>query len=87
MGQDGTMPAWFNNYLLFTLELQRHFGPHDPVTDAMTALENLRFRDSSRAIRYMVDFNKHARRTGWNEQALARQYYRGLPDRLKDEIS
>jgi hypothetical protein len=28
-----------------------------------------------------------AHRTGWNDTALARQYYKGLPDRLKDELS
>ena len=35
----------------------------------------------------MIDFNRHARKTGWNEQALFRQFYKGLPDRLKDEIA
>ena len=53
----------------------------------MTSLENLRYRDSGKATCYTIDFNRHARKTGWNEQALSRQYYKGLPDRLKDEIA
>jgi hypothetical protein len=53
----------------------------------MNSLENLRYRDSGKATRYTIDFNRHARKTGWNEQALLRQFYKGLPDRLKDEIA
>jgi len=53
----------------------------------MTSLENLRYRDSGKATRNTINFNQHARKTGWNEQALSRQYYKGLPDRLKDKIA
>jgi hypothetical protein len=81
------VPAWFRSFKSFTNELKRLFGPRDPVTDAMTALENLRYKDSTKATRYSVDFNRHARRSGWNDQALTRQYYKGLPDRIKDEIA
>ena len=35
----------------------------------------------------MLDFNCHSRRTGWNKSALSRHFYKGLPDRLKDEIA
>ena len=83
----GVLPTWFNNFLEFLQELQKHFGPRDPVTDAMTALEGLKYKDSTKAVRYTVDFNRYARKSGWNDQALARQYYKGLPDRLKDEIA
>jgi hypothetical protein len=83
----GIFPSWFSSYALFVAEIRTNFGPRDPVTDAMNALENLRYKDSSKAIRYNVEFTRHARLTGWNEQALARQYYKGLPDRLKDEIA
>jgi hypothetical protein len=47
----------------------------------------LRYKDSTKAARYTIDFNRHAHRTGWNDTALARQYYKGLPDHLKDEIA
>jgi len=84
---DEDVPEWFFHYSEFLTELKRLFGPRDPITDAMNILETLRYKDSTKATRYAIDFNRHGRRTGWNEQALARQYYKGLPDRLKDEIA
>jgi hypothetical protein len=57
------------------------------VADATNALEVLKYKDSTKAARYTIDFNRHSHRTGWNDVALSRQYYKGLPDRLKDEIA
>lgn len=87
MTNTGEFPKWFTSYTRFLSELQRLFGPRDPVNDAMIALEALRYKDSTKVTRYTLDFNRHSRRTGWNEAALSRIYYKGLPDRLKDEIS
>jgi len=53
----------------------------------MKVLEQLFYNDVTKITRYTIDFNRHARRTGWNDQALAHQYYKGLPDRLKDELA
>jgi len=75
--EGGKLPEWFDDYAVFTQELKRLFGPRDPITDAMNSLETLRYRDSGKATRYTIDFNRHARKTGWNEQALLRQYYKG----------
>ena len=83
----GPTPAWFTSVATFTEDLYRLFGPRDPITDATIALENLRYRDSSKAVKYSLDFNRHARKTGWNEAALVRCFYKGLPDRMKDEIA
>jgi len=80
-------PIWLSSSQTFLSELTRIFGPRDPIGDAISQLENLRYRDSGRAIRYTTDFNRHARRTGWNEAALYRRYYTGLPDRLKDDLA
>ncbi len=87
MTQGGQFPAWFASYPAFLTELRRLFGPRDPVNDAITALESLCYKDSTKATHYTLEFNRHSRRTGWNENALARHYYKGLPDRLKDEIA
>jgi hypothetical protein len=87
MTQTAEFPKWFTSYTLVLSELQRLFGLHDPVNDAMTALEALRYKDSQKATCYSLEFNRHSRRTSWNKAALARLYYKGLPDRLKDEIS
>jgi len=86
MVSGGDFPKWFVSYLTFTTELQRLFGPREPVADATNALEALKYKDNTKAARYTIEFNRHAHRTGWNEVALARQYYKGLLECLKDEI-
>ena len=53
----------------------------------MEVLEQLFYNDVTKVTQYTIDFNRHAHRTGWNDQALAHQYYKGLPDRLKDELA
>jgi hypothetical protein len=83
----GQLPKWFAAFPRFLAELRRLFGPHDPVNNAIEALESLEYEDSTRATRYTLEFNRHSCRTGWNEPALARYYYKGLPDRLKDDIA
>ena len=87
INRGGRLPRWFSSYPIFLAELHRLYGPRDPVTDAMNALEALKYKDSTKANRYILDFNRHSRRSGWNEMALSRQFYKGLPDRLKDEVS
>jgi len=81
------LPDWFATYRTFMDELQRLFGLRDLITDAMNSLESLKLRDSGKATRYTIDFNRYTRKTGWNEQALTRQFYKNLPDRLKDKIA
>jgi len=80
-------PIWFQSYSAFISELRLRFGPQDPAADATAALEELQYEDSTKAARYTISFNQHAFRTGWNDRALSRQYYKGLPDRIKDEIA
>ena len=84
---DEDLPTWFVHYPEFLTEHKRLFGPRDPITDTMNHLEALRYKDLSKAACYTIDFNRYGRRTGWNEQALTRQFYKGLPERLKDEIA
>jgi len=81
------LPDWFATYRTFMDELQHLFGPRDPITNAMNSLESLKPRDSRKATRYTIDFNRYARKTGWNKQVLSHQFYKNLPDRLKDEIA
>jgi len=56
----GRLPKWFTDYTVFQQELKRLFGLRDPIMDAMTGLENLRYRDSGKATRYTIDSNRHA---------------------------
>jgi len=87
MNTGDDLPEWFVTYKVFLDELQHLFGPRDPVADAVTALEGLKYKDSTKATQYIIEFNRHSRHTGWNDVALARQFYKPLPDRLKDEIA
>jgi len=79
------LPNWFTIYRTFADELQCLFGLRDLITDALNSLEGLKLKDSGKATKYTIDFNHYARKTRWNEQA--RQFYKNLLDRLKNEIA
>ena len=49
MTRGGRFPKWFTSYPEFLAELQRLFGPRDPVNDATNAIEALRYKDSTKA--------------------------------------
>jgi hypothetical protein len=79
---------WMDDYSAFMLELQTNFGPHDPVGDAEMQLEQLYMCDGNRINKYIVEFQRLASQVrGWGDGALRRQFYNGLPARIKDEIS
>jgi Retrotransposon gag protein len=68
----------------FAEELFQMFGDQHLQASAQNALLGLKMKDNTRVSEYLVTFNSHAPYTGWNDTALAGQFYRGLPDRLKD---
>jgi len=81
-------PDWMDDYSEFMLELQTNFGPHDPSGDAEMQLEQLNMRKGQRINKYVVEFQRLASQVrGWGDGALRRQFYNGLPARIKDEIS
>ena len=55
------------------------YGPHH--------LENLVMKPNQHIAKYLVEFNRLASITGWDNRALQHQFYRGLPGRIKDEVS
>jgi hypothetical protein len=73
-------PKWFDNWEAFLDELRTNFGPYDKIGDAEHELTNLRMRDGQRASDYLV-------RCSWGEPALRYRFYKGLPPRIKDELS
>jgi hypothetical protein len=85
--QSGMITPIFEDYDLFVEELKANFGPHDPIGAAESELETLRMKDTQRITKYLVLFNKLASQTGWESKSLRHAFYRGLPDRIKDEIS
>jgi hypothetical protein len=86
LSHGAAFPPWFTSLPNFLEELRRVFGPRNAVNDAITALESLECSGTQQALRYTLEFNSYARRTGWNDQALSHRFYKGLPDRLKDEV-
>ena len=36
--------------------------------------------------KYMIEFSEHAAYTGWNDATLYGEFYRGLAERLKDQL-
>ena len=65
-------------------ELFHMFGDHHIQSTAQNALQALTMKETQRVSEYIVTFSEHAPYTGWNDTALAGQFYRGLPNRLKD---
>jgi Domain of unknown function (DUF4939) len=80
-------PAWLENLDLFISELQVNFGPFDPEGEAEAELDKLQMRDNHKATKYLVEFQRLAARVEWGDAALRRQLYKGLPDRIKDDIA
>ena len=80
-------PLWMSSWKEFVIELQSTFGPHDPVADAESQLDNLQMKDTHRINRYVVEFNRVASQVrGYGNGALRHHFYTGLPDCIKDEI-
>ena len=87
-GSPAQRPCWMNSWIDFIAELQKTFGPHDPVADAEHQLEHLILRDSHRVTWYIVDFNRLMSQVrDYGDGALRHLFYSGLPDCLKDKIA
>src|SRR6202790_1990837 len=80
-------PAWEDDYDDFVSELKTYFGSPDVVGEAERNLENLSMKSTQCIAKYLVEFNRHATITGWDNRALRHQFYHGLPARIKDEVS
>ena len=80
-------PAWNDDYGEFVSELKTYFEAPDIVGEAESKLENLSMKPTQRIAKYLVEFNRLATITGWDNRALRHQFYRGLPARIKDEVS
>jgi hypothetical protein len=84
----GFRPRWVDNYEAFVFELESNFGPYDPEGEAEDRLDELTMGENQRITKYLVEFNRYASQVrGYGMGALRRRFYKGLPDRLKDEIS
>ena len=81
-GDDDFMSDWS----LFETELRTHFGSEDPIFEAKSAIDKLTMVDNQQILAYDLEFNKHVLHSGINDGMLNYFYFKGLPERLKDEI-
>jgi hypothetical protein len=77
-------PEWIDNWDAFVRTLRTQFGPIDPTADAEDGIDNLKMQDNQKILKYNVEFNKLAIRTGWGDDVLRHRYYSGLAERIKD---
>src|ERR1700730_3696536 len=78
---------WLEDWDLFLQELKTNFGLFDPTRDVEAEIDHLRMKDSHRVTKYNVEFNCLSTGLHWDEAALCHNYYRGLPNQIKDEIA
>jgi Retrotransposon gag protein/Zinc knuckle len=78
------IPAWMDDWSAFTQTLKTQFGPIDPTADAENGIDNLKMQDNQHIVKYNVEFNRLAIRTGWDDSVLRHRYYSGLAERIKD---
>jgi hypothetical protein len=78
------IPDWMDNWSAFVRTLRTQFGPVDPTADAEDGINNLKMQDNHRILKYNVEFNRLAIRTGWDDSVLRHRYYTGLAERIKD---
>jgi hypothetical protein len=74
----------FGTYKGFILRINATFGEVDEEKVAERAIQTLRQKGS--AATYTAEFQRYSTKTGWNDDALRAQYYRGLKDFVKDEL-
>lgn len=77
-------PAWIDDWSAFVRTLRSQFGPIDPTADAEDGIDNLKMQDNQHILKYNVEFNRLAIRTGWDDGVLRHRYYTGLAERIKD---
>lgn len=77
-----------DDYAVFSDELTRNFGPHDPEGDASYKLLHLSMKENQKIRDYLIEFNRYASQVhGIGEGALRLFFYEGLPTRIKVEIT
>lgn len=75
----------FASYTEFVRRVKRTFGDIDEERTAERHLQGLTQKTS--VGNYAAEFQQYAVRTEWNDEALVAQFYRGLKDRVKDDIA
>jgi hypothetical protein len=80
-------PYFYENWDAFVTELETNFGELDRSSSAVSQLLALKMQEHHKVVRYKVDFEELAARTPWDTAALRDMFYKGLAERIKDQIS
>jgi hypothetical protein len=75
----------FSTFEGFLERLNYTFGDFDEVKQAVRKIQSLKQKGS--AATYTAEFNRYSIKTGWNDAALKDEYYKGLKEVVKDELS
>ena len=79
-------PSIRGDWTEFIIELDKLFGEPDLAQSSECALRSLKMQENHHINKYMIEFSEHAAYTGWNDVALYGKFYRGLAERLKDQL-
>lgn len=75
----------FKDYASLFDEMEEVFDNGNEAIEAERDIQALRQKTS--AAKYRADFQILASKIEWNDEALASQFYRGLKDRVREEIT
>jgi CxxC motif-containing protein len=75
----------FGDFDAFKQAITNMFG--DPSEDRRAAGELLLLRQTGSVVNYAAKFQQLQAKTGWDERASADQFYRGLQDKIKDQMA
>ena len=79
-------PDWMDKWDTFIHTLRIQFGTINPTGDAESSIDYLKMQDNQHIVKYNVEFNRLAVRTGRDEVILCHRYYTSLAKRIKDTM-
>ena len=79
-------PLIRSNWGEFVIELDKLFGELDMAQASERALRSLKMQENHHINKFMIEFAEHTAFTGWNDVALYGKFYRGLAERIKDQL-
>jgi hypothetical protein len=81
------MPTWISSYVDFIEKFKEMFGEIDEEGKVERAMRCLEMKSTQTVESYVVEFRRLAGLTGWNDVALALQFYSGLLWRIKNDLA